>query len=173
MSKILTTIIRSAVVAASMVSMAQADAIVKFPLSETFTPDVEFSGGVFSTVNDGNGATLGEQDTRLDFVGPLAFLADILTPTASFTLDGVTAVGAASTTLGVISQATTGGTYSIYDSSNSLLLQGSLADGAIVGGTTETGSFFNTTIATYTSGSLLAYITPSPAGISRPNRPWQ
>ena len=165
MSKLLTSILGTATVVLTIASSAQANTIVKFGLSETAMGDVQFVGGFFTTVDDGDATTIGDQNTKLTFVGPLEFLADLNTATASFTLSGVAAVGSPSVGI-VTSQATSGGTFSLYDPSNVLLLSGTLTDGAIVGGSSDTGSFFNTTFATYNAGSLLAYISPSPASFS-------
>jgi len=158
-------IMGSALFAVFFAPIAQADSIIKIPLSETASPDVQFDGNNFSTVNDGDAATTGDQDTKVDFVGFLSFLNDINTATASFSLSNVKADGAP-TDAGVVVQPTTGGNFSLYDQFNTLLLSGTLTAGALVGGNSDTGTFFNTTVATYTSGSLLAYITPMPASIS-------
>jgi len=160
------TLLGSAALALAIVPQAFGDAIIKIPLSETTSYDVEFDGLTFSTVDDGNAATLGEQDSRVDFVGFLSYLSDIVTaPLGSFTISGVQANGTPTNGL-VTVQETIGGTFSLYDEVNTLLLSGSLAQGAITGSASTTGSFFNTTIATYTGGSLLAYVAPTPAGIS-------
>lgn len=149
----------------AMSSSASATAIIKFSLGDT-GPDVSYTNGVFSTVDDGDATTLGNQDTTLRYVGPLSFLSDILSG-ASFSLAGVTASGLATVTSGVITQMTTGGTFNVYDQSNSLLLAGLLDAGVISGGiVSSTGSFFNSTAATFTGGSLLAYVAPTPAGLS-------
>lgn len=145
---------------------AAADTIVKFNLGET-RPDVVFSAGVLSTANDGVGATPGQQDTAVDFVGFLdGPLTDILA-NASFTLAGVTATGAPAVFGPVVSQQTTGGTFSLWNEAGSLLLSGNIGTGAITGSTTaDTGSFFNTSTVTYTGGSLLAFVAATPGGIS-------
>jgi hypothetical protein len=151
--------------AVAMSSSASATAILKFSLGDT-GPDIAYSNGVFSTVNDGDAATPGDQDTSVRFVGPLAFMTDILSG-ASFSLANVTASGLAIVTSGVITQLTTGGQFALYDQSNSLLLAGTLDSGVISGGlASSTGSFFNSTAGTFTGGSLLSYIAPTPAGLS-------
>ena len=162
----LRSILGGAILALGLVPAAQADSIMKIGLSETNTPDVEYAGGVLSTVDDGDATTVGEQNTRIDFVGFLGFLSDVTTAAASFTLSGAQSTGNAVQNGLLISQTTTGGTFSLWDQSNNLLLSGLLAEGAIAGGADDTGAFFNTGIATYTAGSLLSFVAPTPAGIS-------
>ncbi len=143
-----------------------ADTIIKFDLGST-GPDVEYVGGVFSTVDDGVVGTIGEQDSGIDFTGFLdGAIADILVG-ASITIDNVIASGAANIVGPIIAQETTGGTISLWDNVGGLLLTGTLGSGAITGSQGgETGSFFNTTVMTYTAGSLLSFVSPTPAGIS-------
>lgn len=145
---------------------AKAETIIKFAMAEAVF-DVSFDGTTFGTVNDGNGATAGDQDTNLDFNGFLAFLPDINNMLASFSLDNVVASGLPTLVGPVVSQATTGGTFAFWDDSNNLLLAGTLNSGVIVGSTTATtGSFFNTTFASFTGGSLAALVDPTSAGLS-------
>jgi hypothetical protein len=142
------------------------DTVIKVDLGGT-GPDVALTGATFGTVNDGDAGTVGDQTTGVDFVGPLSFLADILSG-ASFSLGGVNLVGSPTVFNGTnVFQATNGGNFGLWDSANTLLLSGTLAGGSIagtIGGTT--GSFFHTTVFSYTGGSLLAYIQPTPAGLS-------
>jgi hypothetical protein len=141
--------------------------IIKFDLGGT-GPDVSLTGGVFATVNDGIAGTTGDQNTRLDFTGFLdGLFADINTSTASLSIAGVTVAGLPNILGTLVTQATTGGTFAVYNPSNTLLLSGTLSAGAIVGSTASgTGSFFNTNIATFTGGSLLAHVATTPAEFS-------
>ena len=145
---------------------AQADTILKFGLSET-GPDIVYSGGEFGTANDGDASTVGEQTTGLNFVGFLAgVFPDIMTG-ASATLEGVDAVGDAAEINGVILEQTNGGTFSLWDQNNVLLLQAELGEGSINGSTNQsTGSFFNTEVVNFTGGSLLQYVLATPGGLS-------
>lgn len=142
--------------------------ILKFSLGEVDgNADVALTGGIFHTQLDSDGATVGDQDTSINFVGLLDFIPDVTLPTASFTLAGVAVSGPALYLGGAIAQHTTGGTFNVYASDNSLLLSGVLDTGVINGSVgSSTGSFFNTTSATFTGGSLLAYVAPTPAGLS-------
>lgn len=156
--------------AIAVIGLAQpsrAETIIKFGLSEIGS-DVQFDGTTFSTVDDGDGSTLGDQDTRLNFVGSLdGTIADIMSPVASFTLDGVLASGDAHVLGNTVVQESTGGIFSVYDENNNLLLAGSLADGALTGSlAATTGSYFNTAFGTLTAGSLLPFLNPDAAGIS-------
>lgn len=149
------------------VSSAQAASIIKVGLSET-APDLIFDGTTFHTINDGNAATLGDQNTNVNFVGFLVGVQpDITTAVASFTLSGVSLVGGPNVVGALVSQATTGGSFSLYDAANTLLLSGNLADGAISGSNVATtGSFFNTTFGTFTGGTLLPLLVQNSLGIS-------
>lgn len=149
------------------VQQASAETIIKFGLGE-IGPDVSFDGTTFGTNDDGNAATTGDQNTRLNFVGPLAgVLADFLNATASFSLDGVVTDGAAVVIGSSVFQALTGGTFSVYDPNNNLLLSGTLASGSLQGSLTgSTGSYFNTDFATFTGGSLLPLLVPDLGGLS-------
>jgi hypothetical protein len=149
----------------ALCSAAAADPIFKFDLGSA-GPDVQYSGGVFGTVDDGIGGTTGDQNTEVQYEGILDFLPDIISG-ASFSLDNVAANGLAMVVANVVVQNTTGGNFSLYAPDNSLLLSGVLDAGVITGSlTSTTGSFFNINSVTYTGGSLLAYIAPTPGGIS-------
>lgn len=145
---------------------ASAATIIKFDLGGT-GPDVAFTSGSLSTVNDGDASTLGDQNTSVDFVNGLSFLPDIVNGMASLTLSDVLASGPATVVNGVVSVSTSGGSFQLYSTDNSLLLSGTL-DAGVISGTSSlsTGSFFNTTAGTFTGGSLLAFVAPTPAGIS-------
>jgi len=149
------------------VPAAFAERIIKVPLGEA-GPDIIFDGTTFRTADDGNALTSGDQNTRVIFSGFDVSIADILTPDASFTLSGVTSAGNADTIGPVISQTTTGGSFSLFAPDNSLLLSGTLTDGAIVGSQApaSTGSFFNTTLGTFTGGSLLSYFSAQTLDLS-------
>ena len=160
---------KSLLTAATLLCMAgpsNADTILKFGLSET-GPDVEYDGTTFSTVDDGDASTLGEQNTGFNFTGPLdGVIADIFA-NASFTLSNVLASGAAQVVSNTVVQASTGGSFSAYDENNNLLLSGSIADGALTGSTgSSTGSYFNLNTVTFTGGSLLPFLIADSGGIS-------
>lgn len=148
------------------VSAASAETIVKFPLGSAGN-DVAFDGTTFGTVDDGDASTTGDQNTAVIFSGVLAFLPEIEDAIASFSLDSVLASGAPAVNGTLVVQETTGGTFELYDPSNVLLLSGTLSSGALTGTSTDsTGSFFNTTFATFTGGSLAALLDPNTAGLS-------
>lgn len=147
-------------------SSASAATIIKFNLGG-IGPDLAYQSGVLSTISDGNAATTGDQDTGLEFVGFLDGLFADIASGASLSIAGITANGLATVAGTLVTQATTGGTFSVYSPANVLLLSGNLADGAITGSTSATtGSYFNTTVATFTGGSLLAYVATTPAAFS-------
>lgn len=138
---------------------ASAIPLIKVPLGTNANGDVVFNGTTFSTLDDGIAGTLGNQNTRVLFLG-FGGMPDINTEDASFTLSNVLAVGAAITTIGVISQETTGGTFNLWSPNNSLLISGSLTSGVLSGSNNGgTGSFFNTQLGLFTGGSLLSYFS--------------
>ncbi len=164
MNKLKTALIAG--LAALTISPASAVTIIKFDLGST-GPDVQYSSGMLSTVDDGDATTAGDQNTGIDFVnfldGPFS---DILAG-ASISLSNIMATGSSVVLGTLVTQATTGGTFDVYDPSNNLLLSGSLGDGAITGSNADsTGSFFNTAVANFTSGSLLSSLAATPAGFS-------
>lgn len=141
-------------------NQANALTIIQTHLGGTGTgfQEIEYVGSALSTIDDGNAATTGDQDTDVVFDNYLAGIADIASG-ASFTLSGITASGLPSVVGPIISQATTGGTFSLYDASNTLLLSGNLGDGIITGSDTgSVGSAFTTTFGTFTGGTLLGLI---------------
>jgi hypothetical protein len=143
---------------------AYADTIIKFDLGGT-GPDLRFDGNVLETVSDPNGLA-GDQTTLVTFTGFLEGVLANLTG-ASFTLSDVMAFGNANILGSFISQQTQGGTFSLFDSSDSLVLSGNLGNGVITGASgVDTGSVFNTTVFSFTGGSLLSMVSDTPAGIS-------
>lgn len=120
--------------------------------------EIQYVGSALSSIDDGNTATFGDQDTNVTFDALLSGVADISSG-ASFTLSGISANGAPSVAGPVISQDTIGGTFSLFDSANTLLLSGNLSDGVLVG--TENGSVastFSTTFGNFNGGTLLPLI---------------
>src|SRR3989304_4401677 len=100
-------------------------AIIKLCLGDV-DPDIEYTGGVggvLSTMNDGDLGTPGEQNTAIDFLDFLSGMTDITSPDASYTLNGVTAVGPASILFGVVvAQGFVGGEFQVYNDVGLLLL---------------------------------------------------
>ncbi len=152
-----------------MTSVSQASSLIKFDLSEVTAgnPDFQYSNGSFGTVDDGIAATAGQQNSGFEFVGFLdALLTDVLDG-ASFTLTNVFADGAAQVNGSLVAQQTTGGVFSLFDQDNNLLLEGELSSGSLIGSReSSSGSFFNTTFATFTAGSLLPLLVIDTAGLS-------
>jgi hypothetical protein len=142
--------------------------VIKVDLGGTIGPDVGLTGTTFGTISDGMGATTGDQNTSVTYQGFLSGLPAITTGNASFSLTGVTLAGPANVIGSVVNQLTTGGTFNLWDPSNSLLLSGLLTGGDISGTTTSSaGSFFNVGVATFTGGSLLtSYLASTPAALS-------
>lgn len=120
--------------------------------------EIQYVGSALSTINDGDGATIGDQDTNVIFDNLLSSVADIASG-ASFTLSGISANGAPSVAGPVISQDTVGGTFSLFDNANTLLLSGNLSDGVLVGSDNgSVASTFSTTFGNFNGGTLLPLI---------------
>jgi hypothetical protein len=142
--------------------LVNAGTILKLSLGDT-GPDVEYSGGaggVFSTFNDTDPTTTGEQNTAIDFVGDLApFFADVLTPIASYSLNGVTAAGLASVVNGQVGQLFAGGDFQLYDPANTLLLDVDLTSSALSGFVGSTaGAEFSINNGIVVGGTLAPYL---------------
>jgi len=153
-----------------LVSSASAETIIKIGLGSAGFDgnDVDLTGNVFSTMDDGDSATLGDQNTNVNFVGFLSGRADIPADVASFTIADVAISGTATILGNVLVQPTNGGSISLWDASNTLLLSASVGGGAIVGslGSAATGSFANLTVGNFTGGTLAPLLTPNSFSIS-------
>jgi hypothetical protein len=164
-------VIRSLTVCAlfcAATSYSHAGTIIKLNLGGV-GPDIGMNGaGTLSTTNDGVAATTGDQNTDIEYTGALDFKPDINTTTASFTLQGLNEVGPASVFGTLVIQNFTGGTFSLYDPANVLLLQGPLTNSALTGvlGPPGTGALFTTTLGTVTGGSLQPLIAPGTVSLS-------
>jgi hypothetical protein len=152
-----------------------AGTIIKLSLGGDAVSDIEYTGGpvgILSTEDDLNAGTTGDQNTAvefLDFLEPV--IADIPTSTASFTLDGLVAVGPATVINGsLVAQNFAGGSLFLYDddAANTLLLSGNLGTSVLTGpiGPPATGALFATSFALVTGGSLAQYIDPSSLTLS-------
>jgi hypothetical protein len=159
--------ITAVIVAAVLVPSAHAGTIIKLGFGIDSFPDLELSGGTISTHDDGAGATQGDQNTEVTFLGVLAGGAVIEGDRASFTLDNVSLIGDATVVGSTVLQSTSGGSFALYDPSNIVLLEGMLGDGTLSGPITNvaTGGFLTTEFGSFTGGSLLPQLTA--AGISR------
>src|SRR5690242_12280266 len=115
-------------------SAASAATIIKLNLGN-IGPDVQMNGsGLLSTVNDGAAGTTGDQNTDIEFTGFLdGSHPDITTTNASFSLNGLQAVGPANVFGSLVIQNFLGGQFNLYDTANNLLLQGPLTNSALTG----------------------------------------
>lgn len=127
--------------------------------------DVEFDGASFFVIDDHDGATTGDQDTGVsftDFMHPIA--NDIPSATGSFSMIGLSKFGQAVVPAGSNSvlQKFTGGSFSLYDASNNLLLSGNLSLSTVSGtlGISGGGLFLASSV-TLTGGSLKSHIDAS------------
>ncbi len=126
---------------------------------------IGLGGGGLAVSIQYNGTTLstpGPQDSQVDFGGLLDWYPDIVSPPGSFTLDGVTRSGSATVFGSLIIQQFTGGTFSLYDASHTLLLSGGLTNTALSGtaGLKDNG-LLTTSFSTTTGGTLAPYIDPT------------
>jgi len=147
---------------------ALAGTIMKLDLGSDAAPDVEFNGTTFSTVNDVFAVTTGEQNTDVDFGDFLAATPDILLSTASVSFSGLNTAGAPTVIGSLLVQPFSGGTISIYDPANVLLLSGTLANSLVTGliGPPATGGLFTTSFATVTGGTLAPLLAPNSLSLS-------
>ncbi len=154
--------------AAALVPAAQAGTIIKLGFGIDSLPDIELSDGKLSTYDDGAGATQGDQNTEVTFLGVLAGTTPFEGDRASLTLDNVMLSGEPTVIGGTVLQATTGGTFDLYDPSNNLLLKGTLGGGTLSGplNNIATGGFLTTEFGTLTGGSLLPTLNSAGVALS-------
>jgi len=162
----------------AIVSMAasatQAATIIKLNLGGV-GPDVGMGApaglpsGVLSTIDQTGGPTPpGDQLTAIEYTGFLNFIPDVNSNTASFSLNGLNAVGPPNVFGSLVVQNYTGGVFSLYDPSDNLLLQGPVANSVLSGtiGGPGTGALFTTTLGSVTGGSLFSLIVPGSVSLS-------
>src|SRR5262245_36030382 len=151
------------------VSFSQAATIIKLNLGGV-GPDVGMSaGGTLSTIDQTGGPPpSGDQLTAIEYTGFLNFIPDVNTNTASFSLNGLNAVGPASVFGTLVIQNFIGGQFSLYDPADTLLLQGPMGPSALSGvlGPPGTGALFTTSLTTVTGGSLAGLIAPGSVSLS-------
>jgi hypothetical protein len=159
---------------AALVGMAAVEAhagtIIKLSLGDdSADPDIEFDGTTLSTALDSDGGTLGDQNTNAEFLDFLSGEPDITNGLGSFTLDDLDVDGPATTFGGfLVIQEFLGGTLSLYDTSNNLLLSGTLDASTLTGplGPPATGALFTTSFGMVTGGSLEPLIDPDTLTLS-------
>ena len=134
-----------------------AGTIIKLGFSTDSLPDIELIDAELSTADDGIGATTGDQNTEVTFLGALNGQPAIEGDNASFSLDAINLVDSPTIFGTTILQATEGGSFDLYDQDNVLLLSGTLGKGTLSGplGGTATGGFLTTEFGAFTDGSLL------------------
>jgi hypothetical protein len=147
---------------------ARASTIFKVSLGEVGADVAMNAQGVLGTVNDGNAATTGDQNTAVEFTSFLDFVPDIPTNIASFTLSGLLATGPATVVGSTVLQPFLGGSFQLFDSANTLLLSGSLTNSQLAGtlGPPGTGAVFSTALGTITGGTLASLIAPGTMSLS-------
>lgn len=144
--------------------------IIKLNLGNV-SPDLQMNElGLLGTANDGNAATAGDQDTDIDFTGFLEPAADVTTSIASVSLSNLVRTGAAdlATNPGLVTQGFVGGSFSLYDPANTLLLSGTISTSALVGTLSPpgTGSTFTTGTVLVTGGALADLIVTDSLALS-------
>jgi hypothetical protein len=144
--------------------------IIKLNLGNV-TPDLQMDiAGVLRTADDGNAGTIGDQDTDIEFTSFLEPAPDITTPIASVSLNNLLRTGPADlvTNPGFVTQAFLGGSFSLYDPSNVLLLSGSISTSSLVGTMSPPGAggVFTTGTVLVTGGVLADLIVPNSLALS-------
>jgi hypothetical protein len=156
-------------VAGIAASAAQAGTILKLNLADV-GPDVGMNGlGIFQTIDDGNAATLGDQNTNIEFTGFLDFIPDVQPNIGSFSMHNLQELGPANVVGGtIVVQNFTGGNFQLYDPANTLLLSGQLGNSAVTGviGPPGTGALFTTTFSAVTGGTLAPQLAPNSLQLS-------
>lgn len=157
---------------ATLSQFSSAATIIKLSLSSS-PIDIEFDGTTLSTADDGVVTTAGDQNTSALFIDFLdSKHADILATDASFSLNGLATAGLATPFPTVnpvlVIQNFTGGTFSLFDTDNTVLLTGSLDDSTLTGpiGPPATGALFTTSFGQVTGGTLAPYIDPTSLTLS-------
>jgi hypothetical protein len=148
-----------------LASAVSAGTIIKLS-PDNAASHIEFASDVLSTVDDNNLATTGEHNTAIDFQGILDGIPDISQPNASISLNGITRAGSATvfTAIQLMLQNFSGGTVSIYDAANTLLLSGSLNSSTLAGSLGVTGAndaLFTTSFNQITGGTLAVDLDPN------------
>jgi hypothetical protein len=176
--KLTTRVFIRGVVACALIcvtaSFAQAGTIIKLNLGG-IGPDVGMGApagqppGILSTIDQTAGPTPpGDQLTNIEYTGVLSFIPSVNTPTASFSMNGLQAVGPATVFGTLVIQNYAGGTFRLYNPANTLLLQGPMGPSALSGvvGPPGTGALFTTSLTTVTGGSLAPLILPGTVSLS-------
>ena len=180
MMKIHTIALRAAMLAAvcfAAIQVANAGTIIKLNLGSDNPPDVGFSAGFLTTLNDGNNLpnSPGDQDTNVDFLDFLGFLPNIPAG-ASFSLSGIQATPTATqlsppiTPVGnTIIQNFTGGQLRLWDPAGVLLLGVNLGDSQLTGNSSPlpaNGALFSTSFGSPIPGPGGGILAPQIAGNS-------
>jgi hypothetical protein len=163
-----TFIIATVCLAVMSSNLLASTTILKFGFGADASPDIEAIGGILSTVDDGDAATPGDQNTGVDFLGPFLGMPSIPVANASITFDGIVLTNAIQNIGSLILQPTSGGTFKVWDDSNSLLLSGTFGDGLMTGslGGTATASLISLEFGTFDGGSLQNQLDPTSAAVS-------
>jgi hypothetical protein len=155
-------------------TFSQAATIIKLNLGGV-GPDVGMGApagqppGVLSTIDQTGGPSpAGDQLTDIEYTGFLNFIPDLNTNTASFSLNGLNAVGPANVFGSLVIQNFNGGVFSLYGPADNLLLQGPMGNSALSGvlGPPGTGALFTTSLTTVSGGSLASLIAPGSVSLS-------
>jgi hypothetical protein len=146
--------------------------IVKLNLSSSSSDINLDSAGLLSIFNDGNAATTGDHDTKVEFTGFLdAEYTDINSSIASFTLSGLSMSAPTTIINTLVLQNFSGGTMSLYDPANTLLLEGALGVSAMSGTLTGNlnageGGLFTTTFSNVTGGTIMSELAANSLVVS-------
>jgi hypothetical protein len=149
-------------------SSLHASTIIKLNLGNA-GPDLSMNaGGVLGTASDSVAGTIGDQNTDVEYTSFLEPLPDINASIASFSLSGLTTSGSPLVFGSLVIQNYSGGTFSLYDPSNTLLLSGLLTTSSLQGtlGPPGTGAVFSTGVASVTGGVFADFIETNSLGLS-------
>jgi hypothetical protein len=158
----------------SAATSLQAATIIKLNLGN-IGPDVGMGppagqpAGILSTIDQTGGPPpTGDQFTDIEYTGFLNFIPDVMTNTATFSMNGLSTVGPANVFGTLVIQNYANGVFSLYDPADTLLLQGPMGPSALSGvlGPPGTGALFTTSLTTVTGGTLQPLLAPGSVSLS-------
>lgn len=145
-------------------SVARAESFLELEPESTGPHAAYSAASTFATTSDGVAGTTGNQDVSGDYLNFLDSIASF--SGGSFTVSGLTASGPPTVFSTFVSQNLTGGSFSLYNSSNTLLLSGTLGTSLLSGLSGPGGVASVTSGATVTGGTLQPLIAPGSLSIS-------
>jgi hypothetical protein len=151
----------------SLCGRAYGETVLSFTLQGGLASnDFEFSGGEFSSIIDPGVTQPNGQLTDLQFETFFDGIPDIGSG-AVISMSGLLKTGTTVTFGNIVTQQFSGGSFSIFDDMDNLLLGGTIASSSLVGSTAGgNATISNSDPVTFTSGSLLSLVDPNSGAFS-------